>query len=30
MKNIIKKTAGAGVAVGAVSAYGAFLIKMWT
>lgn len=30
MKNVIKKTAGAGAAVGAISAYGAFLVQMWT
>ena len=30
MKNVIKKSAGAGAAIGAISAYGAFLVKMWT
>ncbi len=30
MKNIIKKSAGAGAAAGAISAYGAFLVQMWT
>lgn len=30
MKEIMKKTAGAGVAVGAVTAYTSFLVQMWT
>jgi hypothetical protein len=30
MKEIMKKTAEAGVAVGAVTAYTSFLIQMWT
>jgi hypothetical protein len=30
MKEIMKKTAEAGVAVGAITAYSAFLLQMWT
>ncbi|KXS50012.1 hypothetical protein SAMN04488598_10654 [Halanaerobium congolense] len=30
MKEIMKKSAGAGAAVGAISAYGAFLVQMWS
>jgi hypothetical protein len=30
MKEIMKKSAGAGAAVGAISAYGAFLDQMWS
>jgi hypothetical protein len=30
MKKIIEKSAGAGAAVGAITAYGAFLVQMWS
>lgn len=30
MKEIMKKTAEAGVAVGAITAYTSFLVQMWT
>jgi len=30
MKEIMRKTAEAGVAVGAVTAYTTFLVQMWT